>query len=649
MEKEKKLKNSTHQFKSYLIYFLLGFTVFLVYFNSLFVPFIRDDIHLVVHNPYIKNFLNFPHYFTQDLFRGKTSNFYRPMQTIFYAIVYHIAGLKPCVFHLLNIILHILNTILIFVLVKRLYGEKIAFFASLFFGIHPLNTEAITYISGTADPLFFMFGLLSIYLFVKKRFVFSYIFFVFSLLSKETGVIFPFFLILYDVTDSGYKKEKIKYYLPFFIFDFIYAVLRMTVLKFSSIKEFIAAPFLQRFYTSFKGLLIYLKLIIFPDILSVERHLPYIKHWYNSWFLPGFILFLFSLFLVFRYRKEKKKIFPYMWFLINFFFISNVFIPLNGNFREHWMYPGIIGILIYFVIFIFKVSGKHFRIVFSILFLLYGVRTVYRNYEWKNPEKFYKKALSHYSFWALHYNLGLQYMDEGKYDKALNELEKSLKIKKHILSYVAIGKVYFLKGDNNKAEEFFKKALQLNPSSATALFNLSLVYIKEGKIEKGKELLLYCISKNPAFQFAYSLLGKIYMEERNYKEAKKYLKIAVEINPDDFKSHHNLGICYGFLGKIDKAEKELKKAVELKPDEISYLRNLAFLLRQENKIDEAIKYYNKILLIKPDSADILNDIGICYAMKGNKEKAIEMWKKAIKINPQLESTIENLKRIENKK
>jgi len=634
---------------NYRVYFLLGFIVFLVYFNSIFAPFIRDDIHLVVQNPYIKNFLNFPHYFTQDLFRGKTSNFYRPMQTIFYAIVYHFAGLKPCVFHLLNIILHIINTILIFILMKKLYGEEIAFFSSLFFGIHPLNTEAITYISGTADPLFFMFGLLSIYFFVKIRFIFSYIFFVFSLLSKETGVIFPFFLILYDVTYSGYKKEKIKWYVPFILLDGMYAVLRMTVLRFSSIKEFVAAPFIQRFYTSFKGFLIYLRLIIFPDILLVERHLPYIKHWYSGWFLFGFILFIFSIYFIFKFRKDKKKTFPYLWFMINFFFISNIFIPLNGNFREHWMYPGIIGILIYYVIFILKVSGKHFKIAFSILFLLYGGRTVYRNFEWKNPEKFYGEALKHSSFWALHYNLGLQYMNEGKYDKALEELKGSLKIKKHILSYVAIGKVYFLKGENEKAEEFFKKALQLNTSSATALFNLSLVYIKESKIEKGKELLLYCISKNPAFQFAYSLLGEIYMEEKNYKVARKYLKIAVEINPDDFKSHHNLGICYGFLGKFDKAEEKFKKAVELKPDEISYLRNLAFLLRQKNKIDEAIKYYNRILLIKPDSADILNDLGICYAMKGDKEKAIEMWEKALKIEPELKSAFENLNRIKSNK
>ena len=643
-----KSKNLKKFFGNYRTYLLLGFIVFLVYFNSLFNPFIWDDIHLVVQNPYIKNFLNFPHYFTQDVFRGGSSNFYRPMQTIFYAIVYHIAGVKPWAFHLLNIILHSINTILVFILVKKLYGEKIAFFSSLLFGVHPLNTEAITYISGTADPLFFLFCLLSIIFFLRERYFLSYLFFIISFLSKEIGVITPFYLLVILYGRGEENKKNIKTIIPFFLIIILYVVFRF---NFTNVSQKIPISFRNRFLTSFKSYLLYLSLIIFPYKLHMERSLNWVLKFTDIGFLSGFLIFIFSIFLVFKFRKNRKVIFPYLWFLVNFFAVSGIFIQLNANLSEHFIYSGIAGIVIYLPLFLKKFIKKEkvFTFLLCILCLIYGIRSVLRNFDWKNPEKFYEKAISQSSACALHHNLGIECLKKGKYDEAIKEFKKTLALKKYIYSYIGLGRVYFLKGENKKAEEFFKKALQLSPSSAPALFNLSLVYIEEGKIEKGKELLLYCISKNPAFQFAYSLLGEIYMKEKNYKEAMKYLKIAVEINPDDFRSHHKLGICYGFLRKFDKAEEEFKKAVELKPDEISYLRNLAFLLRQENKIDEAIMYYKKALQIKPDSADILNDIGICYAMKGDKKKAIEMWKKAVEINPQLKSAVENLKRIENKK
>ncbi len=639
----------TENRKNILIIFL---AVFIVYFNSLFNPFMWDDIYLIVKNPFIKNFKYFHFYFTKGIFAGafpsKEIKFYRPLQIFSYSIIYHISGLKPFSFHLFNILLHILNSILLFKILSEIFEKKIAFFSSLLFGLHPLNTEAITYISGTADPLFFFFCLLSIMFFLRGKYFLSYLLFIFSLLSKEMGLITPFYLLVILYGKGEGNKKNLKMIIPFFLILILYIIFRF---NFINVSQKLSTPFRNRFLTSFKSYLLYLSLIIFPYKLYMERSLKWVLKFTDIGFLSGFLIFIFSIFLVFKFRKERKFVFPYLWFIVNFFAVSGIFVQLNANFSEHFIYSGIIGILIYLPLLLRKFIKKEkvFTSLLCIFCLIYGIRSVLRNFDWKNPEKFYEKASSQSSSWALHHNLGIEYLKKGRYDEAIKEFEKTLVLKKHIYSYIGLGKAYFLKGENRKAEEFFKKALQLNPSSATALFNLSLVYIKEGKIEKGKELLLYCISKNPAFQFAYSLLGEIYMKEKNYKEAMKYLKIAVEINPDDFKSHHKLGICYGFLGKIEKAEKEFKKAVELKPDEISYLKNLAFLLRQENKIDEAIKYYNKILLLKPDSADILNDIGICYAMKGDKEKAIEMWKKAIKINPQLKSAVENLKRIENKK
>jgi Gpi18-like mannosyltransferase len=178
------------------LFFLIAFYLSVVYLNSIFNPFIWDDISLIVENPYIKNLRFFPEYFKTDIYI-KFSNFYRPLQTISYAIVYKIFKLNPVGYHILNIFLHASCAILIFILLKDIYGEKISFLVSVLWAIHPVNTEAITYISGTADPLFLLFGLLGIYFYNKNLKNFSYISFFASLLSKETAVLIFLLFILY--------------------------------------------------------------------------------------------------------------------------------------------------------------------------------------------------------------------------------------------------------------------------------------------------------------------------------------------------------------------------------------------------------------------------------------------------------------------
>ncbi|HOM26064.1 MAG TPA: glycosyltransferase family 39 protein, partial [bacterium] len=377
--------------------------IFLVYLNSIVNPFIFDDIALVVNNGFIKNFKFLKYYFTSNLFKcaGEEDLFYRPFQTLFYAIVYKISKGNTFGYHLLNILLHSGCAVLIYLLLTKLYDKKTSFLVSLLWGIHPINTEAITYISGTADPLFLFFGLLGIYLYnlsyssSKKKHLFlilSCISFIFSLLSKETSVlILPlFFLYLYSI--GNLKKEKKSDYIIITSIFLIYLILRKTVLNFGKTEP--EEIFLYRFFTSFKAFLVYISILIFPFILSMERHLPYIKTPKDIDFISGLFLFILFLYFLWKKRNDKKILFAGLLFLLNFIFHSNTIIPLNGNLREHWMYVGAIGFFIYFVMLIEKIKKEKIKIALIILiFSLYGVRTILRNYDWLDPISFYEKSL----------------------------------------------------------------------------------------------------------------------------------------------------------------------------------------------------------------------------------------------------------------
>ncbi|MFN4227573.1 MAG: hypothetical protein ACK4F0_05485, partial [Candidatus Ratteibacteria bacterium] len=148
--------NSTYDFKNL---FVLFFSTISVYFNSLFNPFVWDDLSLISENFLIRNFKFLLSFFKTDIFLSN-SNFYRPIQMFFYTLVYKLSGQNPVGYHLLNIFFHSGCSILIYLLLKKIYQDKISFLVSLLWAIHPINSESITYISGTADPLFLFFGLL---------------------------------------------------------------------------------------------------------------------------------------------------------------------------------------------------------------------------------------------------------------------------------------------------------------------------------------------------------------------------------------------------------------------------------------------------------------------------------------------------------
>jgi tetratricopeptide (TPR) repeat protein len=634
-------------------FLIIGVITIFVYLNSIFNPFIWDDLSLIKENYLIKNLKNFFIFFKTDLYKGvnSTSTFYRPLQALSYAIIYKIFKLNPVGYHLLNIFLHTGCAILIFILLRDIYGEKISFFVSLLWAIHPVNTEAITYISGTADPLFLFFGLLGIYFYNKNFKILSYFSFIISLLSKETSVLILPIFFLYQYCSNRLNKNQIKNYIIITLIFLIYFILRQTILNFGkAIPEDI---FLHRFYTSFKSFLIYISLLLFPFILSMERHIPYIKTFKDIDFIAGFIFFLAFLYFLWRKRDDRKILFGGTLFLINFIFHSNTIIPLNGNLREHWMYIGSIGFFIYFIILLEKIKKEKLKIALTIIiFSLYGVRTISRNYDWKDPENFYLKSIKYFpnspKLWN---NLGTVYYEKDMYDKAIECFKKSFSISDiSIKPLLGLCKSYFMAGNYNEAEKYCQVVLKRNPKDATAYLVLGLIYKKKGDYKKGFEYLLTSIKFDPYISTTYYFLGKWCLEMNDYKNAEKFFEKGIIIDPSESLNFNGLGIVnLEYRKNYNYALYLFKKAYSIKKDEPSYLFNIGKTYQILNNHKEAILWYERGLSLQPNNPQVLNDLAISYAIIGEKEKAISLLKEAIRIDKNFKIAVENLKEIEKKK
>jgi len=625
-------------------------TVFLVYINSVLNPFIFDDLRLIVNNPFIKRFRFLKYYFTTNLLEGSGEKtlFYRPLQTLSYALIYKIFKLNPSGYHLLNIILHCACAILIFLLLKEIYGERISFLVSLLWGIHPVNSEAITYISGTADPLFLFFGLLGIYLYKKNFKILSFICFILSLLSKETSVLILPLFFLYIYTTDNLKKEKIPDYIIITSIFLIYLFMRKTVLNFGKAK--VDEIFLYRFFTSFKAFLVYISILIFPFILSMERHIPYIKTYKDIDFISGFIYFLLFLYFLWLKRKEKKVLFAGSLFLINFIFHSNTIIPLNGNLREHWMYIGSIGFFIYFVMLIEKIKKEKLKIALTILiFSLYGTRTILRNYDWKDPFKFYEKSLKYFpDSEKLIYNYAVELFKKGDYQKALQtfkKLEKNVSDEKRLMTGLA--KCYFMLENYDEAEKYYINSIRLDPNNYDSLTNLALLYERKGDIEKSLKLLEVSFKINPYYSSTLYLLGKIYLDKKEYEKAEEIFKKAIEVEPENEIIWNKLGVIYFDTGRFEKSLYCFQNAYKLNKNDFLILLNLARVYQRLNDHMKALFYFEKVFELNSSIAktnfDILNDYAISLNEVGEKEKAIKILKDILKKNPDYKPAKQNLK------
>src|SRR3990170_3847692 len=190
-----------------LLPILVSLVSFLAYLNTLHHQFVFDDFRVIVNNPFIKDWMHFPALFNYDYFKISGELSYRPLVTASYFTDYAIWGLNSFGFHLTNLLIHTLNTVLVFLLLFKITNNlKLATIACLFFSIHPILTETVNSVGFREDLLCATFFLLALFFYVKlytskyKKIccVASLLAYFFSLLSKEMAISLPVIIFVLD-------------------------------------------------------------------------------------------------------------------------------------------------------------------------------------------------------------------------------------------------------------------------------------------------------------------------------------------------------------------------------------------------------------------------------------------------------------------
>ena len=511
---------------------------------------------------------------------GMKSNYYRPFLFLTFALNYMVAGIKPLAYHLTSNFIHIFNGILVFWLLKRFdlgisKGRTlaVAFLTSLIFLIHPLQTEAITYISGRGDALVAMFMLLALLFFYKselttsdvqrtsdvKTSVFGYRllaigFLVLGLLSRETAIIFPFLVLAFYVSFiskerflKSIKQGLIKTW-PYFAVVLVYGILRLTVLNFQNTLNFYTEPNIYsenlhvRLFTFLPILWEYLKLLIVPVGLHMERSAIVYTSLFQWPVWPIFLGLIGLLAWLRHLYKNQTAAFRIWFFGAALFFIPlgpvSGITPINALIYEHWLYLPMVGfwlIISFYMVKLLDYQDSTFlkiqgRILVTVALVVYfsffAYQSVQRNLLWGNQLAFY--------------------LDILKYEPDSSRINNN------------VGNIYYNKKDLENAEKYYTIAASQKDIFAEPHFNLGTMLQSRGDIYGAIKLYEKAIEINPNFYYPYQNLSVIYAQQGNFTKAIENIEKLKLLLPNNPRVYYNSALVYVALNNKEQALKDLQ-------------------------------------------------------------------------------------------
>ncbi|MGE5280620.1 MAG: tetratricopeptide repeat protein [Deltaproteobacteria bacterium] len=527
----------------------------LAYANVLKGAFVWDDEVLVAKDAYIRDFAHLKNIFSENILGGvkRLSTFYRPLQILSYAVDFSVWKLDPFGYHLTNVLIHVAAAAaLYFFLMALVVPRRASLWAALLFVVHPVHTEAVSYVSGRADPLAAVFVFLCLALYVRRRGAPGVLVVLCSfaaLLSKEIALLLPLMALLYHVC----FRVRVRWsgLACLVVPAAVVLVLRHAFSQHIAGAMDVTMPLPARVPGAFAAYAQYLRLLVWPTGLHMEYGQPRFS-WANPWVGAGIILFILTLVFVLRTRRRAPLLsFGAGWYLLTVAPVLNIF-PVNAYMAEHWLYLPAAGFFL-----AAAVSAERFLegrpaarpavlgVVCTAVLCLFAL-TVRQNRMWREPELLYESILAHAPASA----------------RLLNNL----------------GNIYA--GDPARREEaaaLYARAIETEPGMSFSYFNLANLEKHQGRIQLAIDDYKKAIERNPAYVEAYSNLGVLYFGEGRYEEAAQILKAGADLNfafPDIY---HNLGNTYEKLGRHGEAIAAYGRALGIDPDFAPSFLSLAFV------------------------------------------------------------------------
>jgi Flp pilus assembly protein TadD len=571
----------------------------LVYANSLSGAFVFDDTKQIVGNPALRSWGNLLRAFTSDVWgfqRGMLTKdipppYYRPLFTAYLTVNYQLFGLWEPGWHLINLVVHVGASILVYNLIRRLSGNVVvALVGALLFGVHPAHVESVSWISGIPDPLAALFYVPSLLWYVryreegdKKWLAASVIAYGLSALCKETPLALPLVFVVWELTRSRGKfnlsaraREIISQLIPYAVMAGAYLVLRFSVLGRISWKH----PFMAQVPDSAIWMTVpyvfvsYLRHLVAPFYLSLIYGTSFVTSGTDPRFLLPTILLLAwaALFWTYRARLSAE-----VWVALALL-VAPLLPVLNLKvfhyeyiIQDRYLYLPSIGFCYLFALLIVWLARRRASaalLLGGLIVVVFGAGTTRQNRVWHDAVALWQRAV-YYSpnSWSTHYNLGLAYLNLKQNESARAELLEARSLNQSeptVLNNLALAQNALADKDGAIATE--KEALALDPTLLEAHNNLGAFLYDKGDYRDALHEFSLVLGSDPSSVSAHFNLGRTLAATGDHPAAIREFQAVLKAKPADGEAHFQLGLSYAASGRKADAVREIETALNYQGD-----------------------------------------------------------------------------------
>ena len=599
-------------------------------------------------------------------------------------------GLNPAGHHLTSLFLHIANTLLLFLILRRTTGALLrsAFVAALF-AIHPLNVESVAWIADRKDVLSTSFWMMAMWAYVRysehpgfSRYLLTLVAFMVGLMAKPIVVTLPFVLLLMDYwplgrfqfgqssvegiaqnrgsLNTGYQStrlrrlvlEKALFLIVTGAFIVLMSVVRHSLYgrsHFGKVDSNVVLsvwalwPRPEQIAQALFSYISYIGKMFWPLGLATpySRDMLYVL---QNWQVvgTGLLLLCISFFVVWRGRRYPYLLVGWLWYLVAILPVIG-FVKIGPHLMaDRYAYLPLIGLFIMIAWGVPDLVAKwrYQRLVLGIstgmLVLGLTVCTWLQVRHWKSSVTLFEHVVSVTdNNWLAHNNLGSGLEKEERFDEAMIHYLEALKIKpRHAKVHNNLGIVQIKQGKVKEAFGYFSEAIRLKPDYAEAHHNLGAAFIEQGKVEEAISHYFEALRIKPDYAEAHDKLGTAFYRQGNLDEAISHYSEALQMKPNYPEAYYNLGVVFAKQGRVREAISRFSDAIRIKPNYPEAHFNLGVAFAEQGRVKEAMSHFSEALRVKPDYAEAHHNLGAIMEAEGRLDEAVSHYSEVLRIKPE---------------
>ncbi len=580
-------------------------------------------------------------------FRSGYAANWHPLTWISHMVDCQLYGLNPLGHHLTNLLFHVANSLLVFLLLRQLTGAvwRSAFVAALF-AWHPLHVESVAWAAERKDVLSTCFWILTLMAYLRyvknpnrSRYLLTLLLFALGLMSKPMVVTLPFVLLLLDFWPLGRLRLKgfagteesarpakepipagaanerrtesaaglIREKLPFFALTLVASIVTFWAQHAGgAVSTFKAIPLQMRIANALLTYLRYISKTFWPDNLAVVY--PYPRSWSVSLTIAAMLaLVIGSGWIIWRARKR-----PYL--MTGWFWYVGTLVPTIGLIQvgsqamaDRYMYIPSIGLF---------------------MVVVWGLADLAA--AWPRGQK----VLAGFGIMALAAFLAATWVQLKYWQSGERLFRHTIEVTTdNFVAYTVLGAALDDQGRKEEALSLYRQSVAMEPRYPEGQYNLGTALLKMGRLDEAISHFTAALRDSPQFALAHNNLGKALRQQGKLDEAARHLLTAVRLAPDDPEAHFNLGTVLLVQSKLDEAVARFSEALRLNPNYAQAHGNLAVVLMSQGKTGEGIRHFSEATRLDPGNPETHFNLGLALMEQGRTGEAAAQFSQALRLQP----------------